>query len=48
MPNSSHNFVGCRVEALFGPPIPNPNPTQKRMIREKAYGTTIRKVDQRR
>ena len=48
MPSSSHIFVGCRVEGAFGPLIPNPNPKQKRRIREKAYGTVIRAVDQRR
>ena len=48
MPISSHIFVGCRVEDSFGPLIPNPNPKQKRRIREKAYGTVIGAVDQRR
>ena len=47
MPNSSHIFIGCRVEGSFGPLIPNPNPKQKRRIREKVYSTVIRAVDQR-
>ena len=40
--------VGCRVEGSFGPLIPNPNLKQKRRIKEKAHGTVIRAVDQRR
>ena len=48
MPNSSHVFVGRRVEGSFGPLILNPNPKQKRKMREKACSTAIRAVDQRR
>ena len=47
MPNSTHIFVGCRIELSFGPLIPNPNPKQKRRVREKDCSTVIRAVDQR-
>ena len=37
-----HIIVGSRVEGLYGPLHPNPNPNVKRRVRSRSVGTVLR------
>ena len=45
MPRNGRIIPGCRVEGAIGPLVPNPNPTIKRRVRSRVFGTVIRAAD---